>query len=97
MRLVVSFAIKAEVAATVEDPRLIVLARVPELKNCWQVTEKLLVVKVPLVTVTLRDDVLRASPSVTVMPDPLTIKALKVLPAVVRVAVPVMVTVPVLV
>ena len=74
-------------------PRLIVRVLVLLDDRDVAVTLKLLVVKVPWVTVSAPEDV-RASPSVTVIPEPLTVTGPIVLPAVVSVPVALSVNVP---
>lgn len=78
---------------TVDDPRLIVRALLLLEDRIVAVTLKLLVVKVPCVTVIVPEDV-SASPSVTVIPEPSIVTGPSVLPALVNVPVPFSVIVP---
>ena len=78
---------------TVELPKLIVRVLLLLDDRDVAVTLKLLVVKVPLVTVIEPDDV-SASPSVTVIPDPLIVTGPSVLPPLVSVPVAFRVNVP---
>jgi hypothetical protein len=78
----------------VDDPRLIVRVLLLLEDREVAVTLKLLVVNVPCVTVSVPEDV-NASPSVTMIPDPLIVTGPSVLPALVNVPVPLNVVVPV--
>ena len=80
---------------TVLLPRVMVLVPVPVDESNSAVTAKFAVLKVPCVIVNVLEAMFNASPSVTVMPEPLTVTPLNVLPAVVSVAVAVNVIVPV--
>ena len=88
-------ALKVVVSVTVLEPKVIVLVFELLLEILLAVTLKFAVLNVPWVTVIALVPVFMASPSVTVIPDPFTVRPLKVLPAVVRVAVASIVTVPV--
>lgn len=83
------------VRVTVLLPRVIVLTPLTVDKSDPAVTAKFAVSNVPCVTVMALVEIFNASPSVTVMPELLTVTVLNVLPAVVSVPVPLNVTVPV--
>jgi hypothetical protein len=76
------------------EPKFIALTITPVETISPAVTLKLAVVNVPCVIVSVLVDMFSASPSVSVIPAPFTVTPLKVLPAVVRVPVPVNDTVP---
>lgn len=80
---------------TVLLPRVMVLVPMPVDEIVPAVTAKFAVVNVPSATAMVLVEMLSASPSVTVMPEPLIVTPLNVLPAVVSVAVAVNVIVPV--
>lgn len=90
-----SIVLTLELKVKVLEPRLIVLTLEFEDAKVPAVILKLAVVNVPCVTVRDLENRLSASPSVSVMPEPLTVTPLNVLPAVVSVPVPVNVIVPV--
>ena len=85
----------SEDSVTVLLPSAIVRVFVLDEDKAPAVTVKLAVSKNPCVTVKVLLLMFNASPSVTVMPEPLTVTPLNVLPAVVSVPVPVNITLPV--
>ena len=79
---------------TALEPRVIVFVTEPVIINSWQLTAKLAVLNVPDPTETFLEEVFNASPSVTVPAEALICTPLNDLPAVISVAVPVNVIMP---